>query len=607
MHCLRKLAVLSVLASLLLLVACNTAPEDPQEPLEPDPIEYPSHEPFVPEYGPEDFRDFPGNYYPEAAPVVDYHEDIEDLFTQYFEIMIAQDPQLIDSRRFPPAVTPRQGDRLTPVSFGYNAWKIELAKNTLAALGQYSEADLTEEERVNKAILEWALKSQVDGERFLYHDVLNLDHILGLTVFLQLNHPMGTEADAENYLARLQQLPIVLCQLETNLKIQEEIGYLPPRAVLEVASKRVNAYGDMLLEDFSAKVAGLEGQEDLVARCRQIVTDDVKPAFRKLGVLIQGVRAKAVNNVSELPGGRDYYAYLLRENISLDMTPVEVHKVCLAEVARLQEEMRRVMADLGYEGDDYIQVVHQISAKAIPQAQVLECYQELIDMAEELLPQLFGRLPQTPVAIQFSNLRTGYEIPTRDGALPGIFLTNPDAHHPEAGAKWFVWHETIPGHHLQLALEYEAGTPYFRDLLFLTGYLEGWGTYGEMLFFEYDLVDDAESYLVSLNRYLTLAARVVIDTGINYVGWSEAEAGQYFREVTGQDPKAWIEDVLTRPGRSAAYYMGMYKIRQLRELAIEELGPAFDLREFHDLVLKHGSMPMAVLEALVQDYIAEKR
>jgi uncharacterized protein (DUF885 family) len=128
-----------------------------------------------------------------------------------------------------------------------------------------------------------------------------------------------------------------------------------------------------------------------------------------------------------------------------------------------------------------------------------------------------------------------------------------------------------------------------------------------MLFFEYDLVDDAESYLVSLNRYLTLAARVVIDTGINYVGWSEAEAGQYFREVTGQDPKAWIEDVLTRPGRSAAYYMGMYKIRQLRELAIEELGPAFDLREFHDLVLKHGSMPMAVLEALVQDYIAEKR
>ena len=193
--------------------------------------------------------------------------------------------------------------------------------------------------------------------------------------------------------------------METNLKIQEEIGYLPPRAVLEVASKRVNAYGDMLLEDFSAKVAGLEGQEDLVARCRQIVTDDVKPAFRKLGVLIQGVRAKAVNNVSELPGGRDYYAYLLRENISLDMTPVEVHKVCLAEVARLQEEMRRVMADLGYEGDDYIQVVHQISAKAIPQAQVLECYQELIDMAEELLPQLFGRLPQTPVAIQFSNLR----------------------------------------------------------------------------------------------------------------------------------------------------------------------------------------------------------
>lgn len=612
MQWLRKLAALGVIMSLVVLVACNNADNTPAPDL-PDPdqdqdqVQYPSHDPFVPEYGLFAFIDFPGNYYPEQEPVVDFHEDIDDLFTQYFNLMIAQDPQLFTSRRFPESVVPSQGGKLTPVSFGYQAWQIELAKNTLAVLERYSDADLTKEERVNKDILEWFLTFQVEGEKFLYHDVLNLDNILSLSVFMQLTHPMETVKDAEDYLARLEEFPSVLSQLEANLKIQAEVGYVPPLVILDSAASRVGIYGDALLQDFTTKAEKFDGKENLVSRCKVIITDSVQPAFAKLRAQIQSVRAKAVKNVGELPGGQDYYAWLLKHYTTTDLTPVEVHKICLEEVERLQVEIRQVIDRLGYDSSDYVSVIRELSASTIPEADVIPRYEGLIDMAEGLLPQLFGRIPETPVTIQVNNLRNGYDIPTRDGSLPGVFLISPAWSHSDIGAKWFVWHEAIPGHHLQFAIEHEAEIPYFRDLLFLTGYIEGWGTYGEMLLFEYDLVDDPKSYLSSLNRYLMLAARVVMDTGINYLGWSEQVAGQYFSGVTGQDAAPWIENVVSTPGRSAAYYAGMYKIRELREGAKGELGPAFDIREFHDLVLQYGSMPLAVLEALVEEYIEENK
>lgn len=597
MHYLRTAAAMAVILALILFSACNvdSGPE------------YPEHEPFIPEYGLEDFKDYPGNNHPAWDISIDYRENIEDLFNQYFNAMIALDPQLVSTRRFPDDVVPHQPDKLTPVSFGVRAWQIELAKDTLEVLTRYSDADLSKEQQVDKAILKWALEQMIAGEKFIYHDVLNLENLVSLFVFMQMHHEIGTVEDAENYLARLTELPEVLRELETNLRIQAEIGYVPPLAVLDTAYNSTNMYATFLLNDFTLRVDMLEGKEDLVGRCQQIIASQVRPAYRDLGREIDKLRSVAVDNVSQLPGGRDYYAWLLKDYTTMDITPVEVHKICLAEVERLQEEIEEVLDSQGHDSTDYIQSIKQLSRNTIAEGAVIRRYGELIEMAEEYMPQLFGHLPETPVEIHPNTIRTGYDIPTRDGSLPGVFLTNPAGSHPEIGAKWFVWHETIPGHHMQMAIEYEADVHYFRDLFFLTGYLEGWGTYGEMLLFEYGLVDDPLGYLGSLNRYLMLAARVVLDTGINYIGWSEEEGAEWYSQVTGLDPAPWINDVVTRPGRSAAYYVGMYKIRQLRELAEEELGAAFDVREFHDLILQYGSMPIDVLEELVIEYIEEKK
>lgn len=601
MRIISKLAALVMILALGLLTACDSGGASPSIP--EDDAANPGDEVI----DNTDYSNYPGNYYPEQDNTVQFHANIDDLFAQYFDIRIVQDPQLVTSMRYPEGEALKQEDKLNPVSFGYQAWQNELARSTLAVLEQYPEADLTPEQRVNKDILQWALELDVDGDEFLYHDVLVLNKLMELTVFMVLDHEIATVEDAENYLARLEQFPVVLEQIRVNLEIQQKKGLVPPKSVLETAYQKANNDGDMLLKDFTDRVAGLPDKNSLVTRCKQIINDVVNPAYSKLRLQIGGMQSEAVNNVSEFPNGKEYYAWLLRSYTTTDMSPDVMHQLCQDEVARLQDELKSVLDSLGYNGSNYTKVISDLSADTIPQDQVIDYYGAVIDDAEDLLPQLFGRLPKTPVTIQPSVVRTGYEIPTRDGAQPGIFLMNPAFPQPKLGANWFVWHETIPGHHMQFAIEHEADIPYFRDFLFLTGYLEGWGTYGEMLPFELKLMDDPASYALSLNRYLMLAARVVVDTGINYMGWSEQEGKTYFCDVTGMNPDFYVPDLISRPGRSAGYYVGMLKIRELREKAKGELGDAYDVREFHDLVLQFGSVPLDVLEELVHEYIEEKK
>lgn len=593
-----KVAAVGLIICLVLTSACR-ADVNPEDDIE-------EHAPFIPEYGLLDFQNYMGNYYPEFDVSIDYHDNIDGLFAQYFDIMIALDPQLIDTRRFPEEIVPSRPDKLTPVSFGYKAWQIQLAKNTLEVLKQYSDAGLTQEQQINKDILSWALELMVDGEKFLYHDVLCLNNLVVISVFMQLTHEINTGQDAENYLARLKYYPEVLNQMTTNLKIQEEIGYVPPLVVLDTAVQRINFYEGRNLHDFSERVEHLAEKDLLISRCEQILDELVNPAFRELKRQIAKMRVQSVNNVGELPGGKDYYAWLLRSYTTTDMTPKEVYILCKDEVDRLQKEIKRVLDSLGYDSSDYVKIISGLSEDIIAEEQVIPTYEGLIRQAEGLLPELFGKLPNTPVEVHPNRVRVGYDLPTRDGR-PGVFLAIPAMHNPKIGAKWLVWHESIPGHHMQCAMESEADVPYFRDLLFLDGSLEGWATYGEMLFFEFELVDDPASYLSSLNRYLMLSARVVMDVGINYLEWSKEEADQYFSGVTGLQSSQWIDDVISRPGRSAAYYVGMAKIRELREMAKSELGAAFEIRDFHDLILQYGSLPLDVMTDLVIDYVEAKK
>lgn len=551
-----------------------------------------------------------GHYYPKQSNSMNYYPDINDLFAQYFEKMVALDPQFVTSQGYSQHITPGQEDKLTPISFGYQEWKIELAKNTLEVLAQYSDADLTPEQKVNKAILEWTLEHTIAGEEFTYHNTTQLTKVQELTYFMQRKHAIETVEDANNYLARLEQFPVVFKQLRSNLEIQKEKGYVAPVGLLDTLfhglvdlERPVNQFS----RDFEAKVEKLEEKDELVKRCQKILKDSVSPAAAELKSQISDIRSTDIQNLCDLPNGKEYYAWLLRGHTTSNMTPEDVHQLALAEVARLQEEIEELIFTLGYDGSSPSQVLADLrSQDLIPQEEVLAYYNELIEVAEEFLPQFFGRLPETPVEVRgVDYFATGYYPPTREGSTPGIFVFYLAGNHPIIDAKWLTWHEAIPGHHMQFAIEHEADIPYFRDLSTFTGYLEGWATYAEMLFYEFDLVDDPAGYLSNLDRYLMLAARTVMETGLNYLGWSKQQAIDYLDEVAGEawGSASWASDVVARPGRAVSYFVGMMKIRELRAKAENELGETFDIREFHDLILQFGSIPLVVLEELVDQYI----
>lgn len=557
-----------------------------------------------------------GNYYQDQDNVIHYHASIDNLFTQYFEKLAVLDPQFVTSQGYSQDIAPRQDDKLTHVSFGYQEWKIELAKNTLEVLGQYSDADLTQDQIVNKNILQWSLEHTIAGEEFIYHDTLQMDKIPELIYFMQSKHTIETVEDAENYLARLEQFAVIFNQLQTNLEIQADKEIVAPISLLD---RLYHVLTDLerpenhLSNDFAAKVEKLAEKDQLVQRCHNIFNDKIAPAAAQLRTQVYGMRSQKIQNLGDLPQGKEYYAWLLRGQTTTDMSPEEVHQMALEEVDRLQGEIEEMLATLGYDSSSNpSDVLAKLRSENVAQENMVEYYTELVETAEEFLPLFFGRLPQTPVVVQGVDYRTvAYYPPSRDGSSPGIFATytGSDYEFPAVNAKWLTWHESIPGHHIQFAIEHEAEIPYFRDYNYFIGYFEGWATYAEMLFFEFDLVDDPLGYLSDLDRYLMLAARTVIETGINCMGWSRQEAIDYMDETAGT---AWngsvvADDAIARPGRSASYYVGMWKIRQLRDKTERELGEAYDIREFHDLILQYGSMPLVVLEEMVDQYIADNK
>lgn len=559
----------------------------------------------------------PGHYSPKLETNIPYCEDIDDLFAHYYTTMVTLDPQLTQvftSRPIPLDIAPDQKSKLTPVSIGYREWQVELAKNTLVVLEQYNDDNLTQQQRVNKAILVWNLELIVDGEEFIHNDILTISDLANrLIPFFIDQHSIETLEDAENYLARLEQIPSILAQMQTNLEMQLERNLVPPARVLSLAVNNFINFqsgpiqNNRLRQDFVAKVDSLGEIDSLVERCDKILQDSVLPAYGDLIKKIQEVQPHAVEKITHQPNGHEYYAWLIRQQTNSNLTPEQIHQIALDEVTRLEGEIVEVLTDMGYAGDSYQEIIMELqSSTAIDKDKVVDRYTELLELSMKLTPQLFNLLPQTPVEIHGTERLGHHYRPPIDGSMPGIFMVNtPDTYfNNEISAKWLVWHETMPGHHLQIALEQEMGKPYFRDLFYFLGYVEGWGSYAEFLFFEHGMVDDKIAYVGALHRQLMLAARVVTETGFLIKDWDEQQAVQYFIDKVGYDMTT--SNYIIRPGRDVAYFTGMVQFRDLRQMAQSELGDAFDIKEFHDLVIRFGSMPFSVLEVLVEEYIIAK-
>lgn len=504
-------------------------------------------------------------------------------------------------------------------------------RGRLAYLNALDPASLTPDLQAPVAALRWYLDNQTRGERFLYHAYL-LDPGLGVQTqipsLLTGSHPLRTRQDAEDYIARLKRVGRLLAQVGQAIETRAGKGFLPPAYIVETVGEQCREFtlapasDNVLCTYFVARLAEIPElspaeRAHLAADAEKAVYRTVYPAYRRMAKLCERLRPKATlqAGVWQLPDGEAYYRHILRSRTSTDLTPEEIHQLGLAEVARITAEMRVCLTELGIaaEGRSLPEALRLVSSPRLyDRESIFAQYRSLLDVMQGRLPELFGLLPRSPVgleavpAIRERTISNYYELPALDGSRPGVFYANLSLPSEERHMHPLLYHETIPGHHLQLSLQQELETiPLIQKVLAFDAYVEGWALYAERLALEQGFYGTPALRLAYLQSELLRAARLVIDTGLHYKRWSREEAVNYLAQVTGQWRPAEIDRYIVMPGQACAYKIGELKFLELREKARTALGERFDLRGFHDAVLRNGSLPLPALEHEVDRYIAD--
>jgi uncharacterized protein (DUF885 family) len=531
-------------------------------------------------------------------------------------------------------------DRFTDMSDGYVRQTRQLEAAILDLLRTYDRDALSPDRQLSYDVYEWVLDDRVRGHQFMYYDYpVNSMTIWGkqnwLIDFMVNYQPIVGQQDAadetsEDYITRLSQIDTWVEQLLAGLKLREQAGVVPPRYIIEESIGQVeghlhiqgpNSFDVEAIELYASFRQKLDRVEGMSAGEKQALLDAARtkiegtfiPAYLELRdyLLYLETVAGKVSGVSRFPEGQAYYAYVLRHQTGSDMSPEQVHELGLSEVARLQTEMRAAAAELGYPPDiSMAELEERLAARGdyLEGNALLAEYERLIAEAEQATGSFFDLLPRAELTIQREPFGSGigyYLPPPLDGSGPGTFYTSPEVPIARHVIPSFIFHETIPGHHLQGALARELDLPTFRRELDLNGYVEGWAVYAERLAWEMGLYDDDPlGNLGRLGFELSRAARLVIDTGIHTKGWTRQQAADYYEEATGRpaSPAAMNRYVIL-PGQGCGYTLGLIKILELRQRAMDQLGDQFDIKEFHRVVLSNGSMPLEVLERVVQDCI----
>lgn len=500
----------------------------------------------------------------------------------------------------------------------------------------YDPAALSEQDALSFRLFNAVAERSRHNWRFRDHDYI-FDHRrgphTGLPAFLINIHRIGELADAEAYISRIDGFGPHMEQLIAQSAQRAERGIMPPAWVYPFIIDDIEALlaagdGNAVLDDFKTKIGKLDISPEQANRLNLAALTawnrSARPAYVALlgEMQRQAAFAPQEDGVWRLPEGDAYYAALLKSYTTTDLSAEEIHDIGLREVERIHGEMRAIMAKVGFAGtlQDFFEFTrsddrffHTTRQDYLAEAQAR------LDAMKQKLPEYFGWLPEASMIIkpveEFREKSAGkafYQSPSVDGTRPGTYYVNlynlRDMSRNEIEA--LAYHEGLPGHHLQRALQTELGElPPFRRFGGFTAYTEGWGLYTEELGKDMGFYTDPYSDFGRLGMELWRAARLVVDTGIHDKRWSREEAIQYLRDNTpnpeGDMVKA-IERYITTPGQATAYMIGKLKIMELREKARAELGEAFDIRAFHDLVLGSGPVPLDILEENVDAWIAAR-
>jgi uncharacterized protein (DUF885 family) len=546
---------------------------------------------------------------------------------------------------FPMDATEAVGDPRYEGAFEIDIAPAHLARQrrlylrTLAALNAIAAPQLTADERLTYDLLAYEARDRLAGLDYPWH-LTPVGHTDSMPVRLaqwasgKAAQPMKTAANYDHFLARLKKLPAWIDQAIANMQQGIARGVVLPRPLVERTLPQLDALlpADPLASPYLAAArefpAGI-GEADrrrLAAAYRVTVSKSVVPAVRRLRTFMAGrylPRTRDTAGLGALPGGKEWYRYQVRSNTTTTLTPQEIHELGLKEVARIRGEMEQVKAKFGFDGDlDSFFKSLDNRPELTPfrtEAEVLAAYRAINERVKAGLPSLFERAPKAALDVRIvepirrATASDHYVPPATDGSRPGAFYTvvmDPLKYRTVKMTALFL-HEGQPGHHYQIASQQELDVSKFRKAAWYTAYGEGWALYAESLGRELGLYDnDPAAWLGRLFMELHRALRLVVDTGLHDKGWSREQTIAYLREKEGsteESARRATERYMASPGQALAYKIGELKILQLRERARQQLGPRFDIRAFHTQVLGDGSMPLQMLEAKIDRWIAAQR
>ncbi len=493
---------------------------------------------------------------------------------------------------------------------------------------------LAAEEQLNYELFRRLLQDRVDRFQFNGH-LMPFSQRRGVqslhTLTSQL--PFATVQDYDDWLARLDKLDDLVEQTIALAERGRRDGYTSPRVLME----RIPAQIDVQLVDdptaspFFEVFASLPpafsagDRARLQAAATEVIEDTVLPAFRKLGRYFNDRYLPAARDsvgLSVLPNGVAWYEHLARSFTTTRMSPDEIHRLGLEEVARLRDEMQGIIEDVGFDGDLAAFLAHLRSDPRFYYDNADDLYEAYLATSKRIDPELvklFGKLPRMPYgvkpipdAIAPDTTTAYYTRPAADGSRAGIYWVN--LYRPEVRPKYEIEvlsvHEAMPGHHLQIALQQELeDIPMFRRFMGFTAFVEGWGLYSERLGYDLGLYQDPYSRFGQLTYDMWRAVRLVVDTGLHAKGWTRQQAIDFFRDnaaKTEHDIVNEIDRYIGNPGQALAYKIGQLKILALRRRAEIELGDRFDIRAFHDALLGAGALPLDLLEQRMDRWMASQ-
>jgi uncharacterized protein (DUF885 family) len=543
----------------------------------------------------------------------------------------------------------RWSGELDPYSLAERDKEYAQELNFETQIKRWDRASLSKQEQLSYDILLWENEQQLSGRNYPWTGAdghaYAVDQAFGiqkeLPNFLLSQHQTTNALLARRYVERLMAMAAVLDAVNSDVLRQAKLGVVPPDFIIDDSVDQMKTLiatapaSNVLVSNLSSKMAKLTdldaGEKSrLTGAAIVAVRDGVYPAYRRLIARMQDIRKLATHDAGlwHLKGGDAFYADQLRLLTSTDMTPAEIHNYGLSEVTRISAEADKELRSVGLvDGTvgarlDWLmkdpRFLYSNDDKG--RALMLARYKQLLGHVKTLLPQYFSYIPpqqldvrRVPPYAEKGSAGAYYEQPSLGGSRPGVFFANLRnvGETPMWAMPTLAYHEGIPGHHMQLSTAQSIqGLPYLRRFNFLPAYGEGWALYAEHLASDMGLYkNDPYGDLGRLQAELFRAVRLVVDTGMHAQHWSREQAIQYMQTTTGMAPSdvtAEVERYVVWPGQACAYKIGMKTILGLREQAKSELGPKFDIKQFHAVVLENGAMPLWLLQKNVDAWIADR-